>query len=58
MQNTGDTFSDIPSSFWDLSAINITGDKITFDTYKDSKAILVVNVASECGYTPNYKYLT
>ena len=47
----------IPSvSFYSLSAINNKGETINFNQYKNKK-ILIVNTASECGYTPQYKEL-
>ncbi len=46
------------SSFFDLSAVDIDGKLIEFSTLKQYKAIIVVNVASSCGYTkPAYKEL-
>ncbi|MAV64935.1 MAG: hypothetical protein CBD97_02605 [Pelagibacteraceae bacterium TMED237] len=44
------------SLFYDLSAKTIDGEIISMDNYKN-KYILVVNVASECGYTPQYESL-
>ncbi len=35
---------------------NIDGSELSFDTYKN-KIIVVVNVASRCGYTPQYEGL-
>jgi len=43
-------------SFYALSAENISGEVINMNTFKDKK-ILVVNVASQCGYTPQYEGL-
>lgn len=43
-------------SFHDFKAINIDGD--TFDFAKlEGKKVLVVNTASKCGFTPQYKEL-
>ena len=43
-------------TFYDFSAKAINGKPIDFSKYKGKK-VLVVNVASECGYTPQYKDL-
>jgi glutathione peroxidase len=40
-------------SFYDLQARDIEGNIITFDRFKGKK-VLLVNVASKCGYTPQY----
>ena len=40
-------------SFYDYSAIDINGDSINMEKFK-GKNILLVNVASKCGYTPQY----
>ena len=47
---------DNAKSFYALSADNINGESISMNTFKDKK-ILVVNVASQCGYTPQYEGL-
>ncbi|PHS31766.1 MAG: glutathione peroxidase [Sulfurovum sp.] len=39
--------------FYDFTATSITGEEISMSTYK-GKVILLVNVASECGFTPQY----
>jgi len=44
------------TSFYELEAISIDGDKIKMSDFK-GKNILIVNVASKCGYTPQYKSL-
>ena len=43
-------------TFYSYSAIGIDGDTIRMEEYKDRK-ILLVNVASKCGFTPQYKEL-
>ncbi len=43
-------------SFYDFKAIDIDGNEIDMKKYKGKK-VLIVNVASECGYTPQYKEL-
>ena len=47
--NAGDTMK----HFYDFNATSITGEEISMSAYK-GKVILVVNVASECGFTPQY----
>jgi glutathione peroxidase len=43
-------------SFYDLQATSINGATISFDQFKRKK-VLVVNLASRCGYTPQYEQL-
>ncbi|HRH70266.1 MAG TPA: glutathione peroxidase [Flavobacteriales bacterium] len=44
------------ASFFDLSATDIHGELIKMDHYKGKK-VMVVNTASECGFTPQYAQL-
>ena len=44
------------SSIWDIEVKNIDGKTTKLSEYK-GKALLVVNVASKCGFTPQYKDL-
>lgn len=47
---------DIPGSIYDFKVEALDGGKIDFGRFKGKK-ILVVNTASECGYTPQYEDL-
>jgi len=46
----------VKNDFYDLSATSIDGDTISMDKFKN-KTIMIVNVASQCGYTPQYSEL-
>jgi glutathione peroxidase len=46
----------LPKSIYDYSAISIDGKEISINQYKGKK-ILIVNVASKCGFTPQYAEL-
>lgn len=47
---------DPSTSIYDFRLASITGEIIDFEKYKGKK-LLIVNTASECGYTPQYKDL-
>ena len=44
------------ANFYDFDATSLSGDSIDLAEYK-SKVVLVVNVASKCGFTPQYEGL-
>ena len=48
--------TDSLSSFYDLKFSDINGDTINLNQFKGKK-VMVVNVASRCGYTSQYKDL-
>jgi Glutathione peroxidase len=43
-------------NFYSLNAVSNSGEEINFEKYKGKK-ILIVNLASQCGYTPQYEEL-
>ena len=45
-----------PVSFYTLEAISNEGDRFSFQQLKNKK-VLIVNTASDCGYTPQYEEL-
>ena len=47
------SMSENNKSFFDLKIKSITGDQIDFSDYK-GKTFLIVNVASQCGFTKQY----
>ncbi len=44
------------NNFYDLTYKDIEGNEVSMDSYR-GKYILIVNVASECGFTPQYEEL-
>ncbi len=51
-----DPKSNVPDSFYDFEMRSIDGKMIDFEEFKGKK-VLLVNVASECGFTPQYEDL-
>lgn len=47
---------DLPKSIYDFKVAGLTGETIDFSQFRGKK-ILIVNTASECGYTPQYEGL-
>ena len=50
------SFGIASGSIFELKAINIDGSEASLSKYK-GKVLLVVNIASRCGFTPQYKSL-
>lgn len=44
------------STVYDFTATSITGEPVPLDRYR-GQVLLIVNVASRCGYTPQYREL-
>ncbi len=45
-----------PESFYKLNAMLNNGDNVSFEKYRNKK-VLIVNLASQCGFTPQYEEL-
>jgi glutathione peroxidase len=45
-----------PDNIYDFSAETLGGETLSLGAFRD-KVVLIVNVASECGFTPQYKGL-
>jgi glutathione peroxidase len=45
-----------PVDFYSLTAIANNGDQVPFENFREKK-VLLVNLASKCGFTPQYKEL-
>lgn len=57
LKTTNDASSfDVPSSIYDIDIKSLNGKSLDLNTFKGKK-ILFVNVASKCGFTPQYKDL-
>jgi glutathione peroxidase len=56
MENMNNSSVELPKSIHQFKVIGLDGGEIDFSTFKGKK-ILIVNTASECGYTPQYKDL-
>jgi glutathione peroxidase len=52
----GEQTADVPKSIYDFKVPGLTGGTIDFSKFKGKK-ILIVNTASECGYTPQFEDL-
>jgi glutathione peroxidase len=46
----------VPTSIYDISATDIAGNPVSLNTFRD-KVVLIVNTASQCGFTPQYQGL-
>ena len=53
---SGETKAPDSCSFYDINAKTIDGYKISMEKYRGKK-VLIVNVASKCGFTPQYEGL-
>lgn len=55
-QHKMETKAGVKTSIYDFKMKTLDGEEISMSKFKGKK-ILIVNVASECGYTPQYKSL-
>ena len=55
-RDTSQNIDSLSKSIYDYSAQSIDGEPVSISKYKGKK-ILIVNVASRCGYTPQYEEL-
>ena len=53
---TKDSTKYMAKTFYDFELRTLNGEAVDFSRYKGKK-VLVVNTASECGYTPQYEDL-
>lgn len=51
-----DNATNTPVSIYEFAAKGIDGTSVAFEQYR-GKVLLIVNVASRCGFTPQYKQL-
>ena len=58
-KNNAERLEPVTKKFFELSALDINKNLVNFSQFKNSKAIIIVNVASRCSFTStNYEQLT